>query len=81
MAPNAVYQPLGEGCSQIRVLELLVAAPGEDNIECQLHTVSLVKKPAYVALSYMRGDIIVTESITMNGVGVKVARNLVVILR
>ncbi|PQE32216.1 heterokaryon incompatibility protein [Rutstroemia sp. NJR-2017a WRK4] len=81
MAPNSIYQPLYEEYSQIRVLELLAAAPGGDNIECRLHTVSLAEKPAYAALSYVWGDPTVTESITVNGVNIKVTRSLAVALR
>lgn len=56
MKPDEIpYRPLNISKRQIRLLEIRPGA-WDDVIQCRLHAVSLTKKPAYEALSYVWGD-------------------------
>lgn len=71
------YQPLPKGSKAIRVLEL---CPGrkKDKIECSLqyHSFPPADSAAYEPLSYCWGDMRDKVSITVNGCGAEVTRNL-----
>jgi len=70
-----IYSPLNCARREIRLLSLI---PGLQScrIECRLFTTSFWSGPRYDALSYTWGDPSVEEEISVNGVALKVRRNL-----
>jgi hypothetical protein len=69
-------------CSEreTRVIHLL-PGPWDDEIRCELHTISLNAQPIYEALSYVWGNPDITREILLDGIGFKVTRNLAAALR
>jgi len=75
---DGLFHPLEEG--QIRLLQLQPGTSASP-LNCQLGTVSLKDRPPFNALSYVWGAPENTETITLNGVSVRVTKNLHVALQ
>jgi hypothetical protein len=76
---NNFYQPL-TGADDMRVLELF---PGQfnDDIRCDLRTVSIQQAPKYGAVSYVWGNLDDKRMISVNGFGFAITQNLELALR
>jgi hypothetical protein len=72
---QALYQPLDESRSEIRLLEVLSSA-GDGGVKCRLSVSSLEGNPTFTALSYVWGDPGVTEDIILNDEVFPVTKNL-----
>jgi hypothetical protein len=79
--PSSVYSPLDPTRLEIRVIEILSTHPSDAQVRCRLHTISLLDKPIYVALSYVWGDPTITEAIIVDQKEVHVTKNLASALR
>lgn len=79
---KTIYDVSKVNCSQreTRVIHLL-PGPWDDEIRCELHTISLNAQPIYEALSYVWGDPDITREILLDGIGFKVTKNLAAALR
>lgn len=75
------YQPLDSTQNQIRLLKIKNSGWGTGKVECELEIVSLSRHPSYTALSYVWGDLTVTDDIIINGKVRPVTRNLARALR
>ncbi|PVH73562.1 HET-domain-containing protein, partial [Cadophora sp. DSE1049] len=65
----------------IRLLRINPALDHSDAVECTLEYVSLQNKPIYNALSYVWGDVNVTDTVLVNGQHFEATKNLVAALR
>jgi hypothetical protein len=74
------YQPINKSSRDIRLLNLH-RGEWQDDIECELHVVSLDEKPKYEALSYTWGSGSSTKPIFVNSNEVRVTVNLEAALR
>ncbi|KLU81137.1 hypothetical protein MAPG_00232 [Magnaporthiopsis poae ATCC 64411] len=83
MASHSFYQPLDPSRREIRLIEIASFDPCDksDVISCQLHVVSLIDKPYFVALSYVWGDPKDTIEILVNGTPIQATINLAGALR
>ena len=77
---QAIYTPLYESRSEIRLVELL-SDNGNDAIKCRLSISSLEDNPEFTALSYVWGDPEVTEDIFLNDKVFPVTTNLAAALK
>ncbi|KAN0113241.1 HET domain containing protein [Hyaloscypha variabilis] len=79
---KTIYHISKINCSEreTRVIHLL-PGPWDDEIRCELHTISLNAQPIYEALSYVWGNPDITREILLDGIGFKVRRNLAAALR
>lgn len=75
---QAIYQPLDERRSEIRLIEILSS---DEKIQCRLSISSLKDNPEFTALSYVWGDPKVTEDIILNDELFPVTTNLGAALR
>ena len=75
-----IYENIDSHKGEVRILVLL---PGfwQDDITCQLGTVSLEEKPFYETLSYVWGSLSDTKPITLQGCVAQVVVNLEAALR
>jgi hypothetical protein len=73
---KTLYQPLDEARREIRLVEVISAAPAQADITLKFHSVSLLDKPRFCALSYVWGDSSSREPVTLNGETVQVTKNL-----
>jgi Heterokaryon incompatibility protein (HET) len=81
---SQLYQKLKDNSSQIRILRVL--PPLEPALEplpirCELEVVSLDEKPPYEAVSYAWGDPKDTRLIVVEGLEIKIRKNLEACLR
>ncbi|KAF2847086.1 HET-domain-containing protein [Plenodomus tracheiphilus IPT5] len=69
---------LGTTSTNIRLIKILPKTSADENtlISCNLHVVSLDKRPDYTALSYVWGDATVNETILLDGERFLVRLNL-----
>ncbi|KAF2108352.1 heterokaryon incompatibility protein-domain-containing protein, partial [Lophiotrema nucula] len=81
--PYSFYQALDANKQEIRLLEIISpSSPASspivplESVQCRLHTVSLLHKPTFTALSYVWGDATEREDITVNGVAFPATLNL-----
>ncbi|KAJ9137699.1 HET-domain-containing protein [Pleurostoma richardsiae] len=72
----SLYSHLDPEKSEIRVITLSPAKDENSGIQCSLRTVSLDEKPRFDALSYVWGDVAVTDDITVEGQRFPVTLNL-----
>jgi hypothetical protein len=76
MAGEELFSPLHDEKNQIRLISLLPKPSIEDEVSCDLITVSLDDCPPYEALSYAWGDPKVTKPILLSGQSFQVTTNL-----
>jgi hypothetical protein len=81
---SRLYQPLSKEQLEIRLVTI-VLEPSLDSlsstIDCKLATFALADAPAYIALSYVWGDIKQTAPITLDETEIQVTTNLLAALR
>jgi Heterokaryon incompatibility protein (HET) len=82
------YRPLDSSKQEIRILEIVTASNKTNgivsplpSIECTVHTVSLLDKPVFNALSYVWGDANIIEEIQVEGVTVPITTSLAIALK
>lgn len=78
---GALYRPLNNERSEIRLLTLHAVTCKHAPIECSLQNASLDDKPHFMAISYVWGDACITEDIIVDGYIVPVTTNLASALR
>ncbi|KAH8651056.1 hypothetical protein BX600DRAFT_528029 [Xylariales sp. PMI_506] len=76
-----IYKSLDLSLRQIRLLHLRKASTSDDNVSCQLLTVSLQHSPTFYALSYVWRDPTISGNIEINGKVTPVTANLESALR
>ncbi|KAH0556412.1 hypothetical protein GP486_005667 [Trichoglossum hirsutum] len=73
---SALYEPLDKSREEIRLLEILPPTDVDYTIRCRLKTVP-VHRCRFIAISYVWGDLSMTENIVVNGERKPVATTLI----
>jgi hypothetical protein len=78
---HQIYSPLSSDSRQVRFLTLKTAEGAGSEFSCSLHIRDLTDQPSYRALSYVWGDAKNLSPIVVNGVELRVTKNLKAALR